>query len=291
MTISFDSVREKLADKQVCVLPGVYDVLSAKLAERAGFEAAFISGYSVSASLLGQPDVGLLTQTEIVASARRICGSVDIPIIVDADTGYGNPLNVIRTVEELVDAGAKGCFLEDQVWPKRCGHMSGKRVIPLDEYLAKIRAAIETRGDDEFFLVARTDARGAIDLDEAIRRGLAAKEAGADAIFIEAPRSTDEMKEVSDAIGPPLVANMIEKGVTPLLSPNELSELGFHFVVSPLAGLYAAAQAMKDIYAILRSEGTTRDHIDRLLAFDEFNEVIGLPRIQQIEQRFASPTS
>src|SRR5918994_1833563 len=197
------------------VFPGVYDTLSAKLAERAGFPMAFISGYSVSATAIGEPDLGLLTQTELVAQARRVCRSVDIPIIVDADTGYGNPLNVIRTVRELIDAGAAGCFLEDQQWPKKCGHMRGKRVIERDEYLDKIRAAVDTRAGADFFIVARTDALAVLGIDEAIARVTEARAAGADASFVEAPNSLDELAEIGRRAPPPVVANMIEKGKTP----------------------------------------------------------------------------
>ncbi len=178
------------------VFPGVYDTLSAKLAARAGFPMAFISGYSVAATAIGEPDLGLLTQTEIVEQARRVCRSVEIPIIVDADTGYGNPLNVIRTVRELIDAGAAGCFLEDQQWPKKCGHMRGKRVIEREEYLDKVRAAVDTRGEADFFIVARTDALAAVGLDEAIARVTEARAIGANASFVEAPNSLAEMAEI-----------------------------------------------------------------------------------------------
>ena len=189
-------VQTILDEQGPVVFPGVYDTLSAKLAERAGFPMAFISGYSVAATAIGEPDLGLLTQTEIVERARRVCRSVEIPIIVDADTGYGNPLNVIRTVRELIDAGAAGCFLEDQQWPKKCGHMRGKRVIEREEYLDKIRAAVDTRGQRDFFIVARTDSLAAAGLDEAIARVTAARAAGANASFVEAPNSLDEMAEI-----------------------------------------------------------------------------------------------
>ena len=178
------------------VFPGVYDTLSARMAERVGFELAFVSGYAVSATAIGEPDIGLLTGSEVIDAARRICRSVSIPIIVDADTGYGNALNVARTVRELIHAGAAGCFLEDQQWPKRCGHMQGKKVIPRDEYLGKIRAAVDTKGDADFFLVARTDAIADGGLDEAVARAEAARAAGADATFIEAPPSMEALAEV-----------------------------------------------------------------------------------------------
>jgi methylisocitrate lyase len=204
------------------VFAGCYDTLSAKLVERAGFPMSFISGYSVAASAIGEPDLGLLTQTEIVERARRVCGSVSIPILVDADTGYGNPLNVIRTVKELIGAGAAGCFLEDQQWPKKCGHMRGKRVVDRDEYVNKIRAAVDARAGRDFFIVARTDALAAVSLDEAIARVTAAREAGADASFVEAPESLAQMMEVGKRAPRPIVANMIEKGKTPVLSRAEL---------------------------------------------------------------------
>src|SRR5262247_951018 len=210
-------VRGALAKHGQLIMPGVYDALSAKIAARAGFEVIFITGYSLSATLLGEPDFGLLTQTEVVSAAQRICSVVDTPVIVDADTGYGNAVNVIRTVQDLIRAGAAGMFLEDQVWPKRCGHMRGKQVIPLDEQVKKLRAAVEARGVSDFFIVARTDARQALGLDEAISRGQAFKEAGADAVFIEAPETKEEMRRISDCVPGSLVANMLERGVTPLM--------------------------------------------------------------------------
>src|SRR5688572_29214550 len=220
------------------VFPGGYYTLSAKIVERVGFPMSFISGYSVAATAIGEPDMGLLTQTEIVERARRICGAVKIPIIVDADTGYGNPLNVIRTVNELIAAGAAGCFLEDQLWPKKCGHMRGKQVIEREEYVDKIRAAVEARGERDFFIVARTDALAAVSLDEAIARVTLAREAGADASFVEAPTSVAQMTEIGKRAPHPNVANMIEKGKTPLLSRGDLVNLGFQLILYPLSGLF-----------------------------------------------------
>src|SRR5881398_3276947 len=192
-----------LLDKErTLIFPGVYDALGAKLVERAGFPLTFISGYSVAATQLGLPDFGYLTQTEMVATAKRVCGSVKIPIIIDADTGYGNALNVIRTVNELIDAGAAGIFLEDQVWPKRCGHMRGKRVIPAEEQVQKIRAARSAARARDCFVVARTDARQAVGLDDAIARALAYRAAGADALFVEAPQSLDELREIGRRLPP-----------------------------------------------------------------------------------------
>jgi methylisocitrate lyase len=268
------------------VFPGVYDTLSAKIVERVGFKMSFISGYSVAATSIGEPDLGLLTQTEIVAQARRVCGSVSIPIIVDADTGYGNPLNVIRTVNELISAGAAGCFLEDQVWPKKCGHMRGKKVIEREEYIDKIRAAVEARAGRDFFIVARTDALAAISLDEAITRVTAAREAGADASFVEAPVSLDQMKEIGKRAPRPIVANMIEKGKTPVLSREQLAEMGFNLIVYPLSGVFAAAKALEDIYSKLLRDQNTSGMEGRMMSFESFNDLIGVEQKYKIAERF-----
>jgi len=282
------SVRELLERHGQLVMPGVYDALSAKLAARAGFETVFITGYSLSATLLGEPDFGLLTQTEVIAAATRICPVIDAPVIVDADTGYGNAINVIRTVEELIRAGAAGMFLEDQVWPKRCGHMKGKQVIQLDEQLKKLRAGIEAAKGHDFFIVARTDARQAAGLNEAITRGIAFKDAGADAVFIEAPHSKDEMKEIARQVPGPLVANMLERGVTPLMPPQELQDLGFQLIVWPLAPVYAVAKTLMETYATLRREGSTLSVLDSLMPFDQFNEVVGLDEKYAVDERYKS---
>jgi methylisocitrate lyase len=268
------------------VFPGVYDTLSAKLVERAGFAMSFISGYSVAATAIGEPDLGLLTQTEIVERARRVCGSVNIPILVDADTGYGNPLNVIRTVNELIAAGAAGCFLEDQVWPKKCGHMRGKRVVDREEYVNKIRAAVEARAGRDFFIVARTDALAAVSLDEAIARVTAARDAGADASFVEAPESLAQMAEIGKRAPKPIVANMIEKGRTPVLSRAELSKMGFDLILYPLAGIFAAAQALKDVYDKLKRDETTQGMYDKLMTFEAFHELIGVEEKYKVAERF-----
>ena len=281
-----DQVRHFLRQNGVLVMPGVYDCLSAKIAARSGFEVIFITGYSLSATLLGEPDFGLLTQTEMLSAAQRICGVVETPVIVDADTGYGNAVNVIRTVKELIRAGAAGMFLEDQVWPKRCGHMKGKQVIPLEEHLKKLKAALEARDAGDLYIVARTDARQALGLQEAIRRGIALKEAGADAVFIEAPENRDEMREIARYVPGPLVANMIERGVTPLMGPEELKDLGFELIVWPLAPLYASAKALQDVYSTLRQKGTTRDILDRLIPFNDFHEIVGLEQKYALDAKY-----
>jgi methylisocitrate lyase len=281
-------IRDVLKDKGVLVMPGVYDCLSAKIASRAGFEVIFITGYSVSATFLGEPDFGLLTQSELLAASQRVCSVTDLPVIVDCDTGYGNAINTIRTVKELIRGGAAGMFLEDQIWPKRCGHMKGKQVIPLEEYLKKLRAAIDARGSDDLYIVARTDARQALGLEEAIRRGQAFKAAGADAVFIEAPQTKDEMREIGRNVPGPLVANMIERGVTPLMEPNELRDLGFQLIVWPLGPLYASARALKEVYTTLRRDGTTRAIMDRLISFEEFHEIVGLEEKYALDTKYRS---
>jgi 2-methylisocitrate lyase-like PEP mutase family enzyme len=279
-------IRQALSQSGQIIMPGVYDALSAKIAARCGFEVIFITGYSLSATLLGEPDFGLLTQTEVIAAAQRICSVVETPVIVDADTGYGNAINVIRTVRDLIGAGAAGMFLEDQIWPKRCGHMKGKQVIPLDEQLKKLKAAVEAKQNRDFFIVARTDSRQALGLNAAIERGIAFKEAGADAVFIEAPESKDEMKEISKQVRGPLVANMLERGVTPLMGPNELKELGFDLVVWPLAPLYSVAKSLTEVYTTLRRDGSTLAILDRLMPFDEFNRVVGLDEKYALDAKY-----
>ena len=279
-------IRQALGAQGQLIMPGVYDALSAKIAARAGFEVIFITGYSLSATLLGEPDFGLLTQSEVVAAAQRICAVVDTPVIVDADTGYGNAINVMRTVQDLIRAGAAGMFLEDQVWPKRCGHMKGKQVIALDEQLKKLRAAVEAKQGSDFFIVARTDSRQALGLTEGITRGLAFKEAGADAVFIEAPESKEEMKAIAHQVPGPLVANMLERGVTPLMGPKELKELGFDLIVWPLAPLYSAAQSLTEVYTTLRRDGSTLAILDRLMPFDDFNRIVGLEEKYALDAKY-----
>ena len=268
-------------------MPGVYDALTARIAARVGFDVVFISGYSVSAARLGEPDFGFLTQTEMADAARAVCRVSDAPVIVDADTGYGNALNVMRTVRDLQDAGASGVFLEDQVWPKKCGHMAGKRVVAAEEHAAKLRAAVQARGQRDLFIVARTDARQPLGLDAAIERCLAYREAGADALFVEAPQSVPELERIAAELPPPLVANMIERGVTPHLSRAELRDLGFQLIVCPLAGLFAAAQAVQGVLTELRDRETTAGVVDRMLAFDDFNDLVELDARYADEARFA----
>lgn len=283
-----EMIRRSLKEKGQLIMPGVYDALSAKIATQSGFEVIFITGYSLAATILGEPDFGILTQTEMLSAAQRICSVTDLPVIVDADTGYGNAINVIRTVDELIRIGAAGMFLEDQMWPKRCGHMKGKQVIPLEEQLKKLQAAIDAKGNRDFFIVARTDARQALGLNEAITRGIAFNKAGADAVFIEAPETRQEMIDIARCVPGPLVANMLERGVTPLMRPQELRDLGFDLVVWPLAPLYSVAKSLTEVYATLRRDGTTVDILDRLMPFDEFNRIVGLEEKYRLDEKYRS---
>ncbi len=279
-------VHKVLEEVGSLAFPGIYDTLSAKIAEKTGFPMAFVSGYSLAASTIGEPDFGLLTQTEVVERARQICNSVGIPVIVDADTGYGNPLNVYRTVKDLIAAGAAGCFLEDQVWPKKCGHMRNKKVIEREQYLQKIKAAVEARGDADFFIVARTDAEAVLGLEEAIARVEGARELGADASFVEAPGSLEQLKEIGKRVPKPMVANMIEGGKTPVLPKEELAEMGFQLILYPLTGLFAAAATMRDFYLKLQQDGTTIGKEAELMQFDEFNDLIGVEEKYQLSEKF-----
>ena len=282
-------LKEKMDQRnEIIVLPGVFDALSAKVAENVGFQAIFQTGYGSAASLLGMPDFGFLNAGENIENARRIIRSVDLPVIVDVDTGYGNPLTVWKIVNDLIAYGAAGIFLEDQVWPKRCGHMRGKEVIGVDEYIQKLRAAVTASENKNFIIVARTDARAPLGIDEAIERGKIYRKEGADVVFVEAPQSEEELREIPKKINAPLLANMIENGVTPTFSADELKSMGYSMVVFPLSGLYAATYAMKKIFSHLKSNGTTKGCTDTMLDFNEFNELVELPKFMQMEKKYQS---
>jgi len=276
-------------DNQVILVAGVYDALSARLAERAGFKSVVLTGFGVAASLLGEPDFGIMTQSHILDTAWRVVNSVNIPVVVDGDTGYGGALNVMRMVKELVRMGARGVLLEDQTWPKRCGHMRGKSVVPMEEHVAKIKAAVEAKGDARFVITARTDALEPLGLDEAIRRGKAYKEAGANLIFIEAPKSVDEMKRIAAEVPGPLVANMIEGGKTPLLPLDEARKMGFISIGYVLSGLFAAARALSDTYEYLLEHGDTFGIQDKMMDFDEFTRMIGVEEKYELDEKFKRP--
>ena len=286
MTTPAQQIRDLVA-RDTVLMPGVYDAITARIAARLGFDIVFISGYSVSAARLGEPDFGFLTESEMADAARSVTRVSDAPVIVDADTGYGNAVNVMRTVADFQDAGAAGVFLEDQVWPKKCGHFQGKQVIPADEHAAKIKAAADARGERDLFIVARTDARQPLGVDEAIARCLAYKEAGADALFVEAPQSVEELEQIARELPPPLVANMIERGVTPHLTRQELKDLGYQLIVCPLAALYASTKAALKVLTELRDKETTAALYDELTTFDEFGELVELQKRYADEDRYA----
>jgi len=269
---------------------GVWDALSARLAERAGFELLFLSGFAVAGTQLAEPDFGLLTQTETLQCARRIVEAVRTPLIVDGDTGHGGPLNVQRLVRELVRMGAAGMLLEDQVWPKRCGHMRDKQVIPAEEHVQKLRAAVDARGDARLTIIGRTDARGPLGLDEAIRRGRLYREAGADLIFVEAPTSRDELARIGREVPGPLMANMVEGGVTPILPLAELGALGFEYVVYPLTGLLSAARSLERAFRELVAKGTSKSDDEARMSFAEFTELVGLPDKYAAAERYKTRT-
>ena len=284
-------LRQRLEGPEIVVLPGAYDALSARLAVQAGFDAVFTTGFGFSAAALGAPDHGLLTASEVLDRVRHIAAAVDAPLVADMDTGYGNPLNVVRTVRECVQAGVAGVILEDQEWPKRCGHFEDKRVIPAEEHAQKLRAAADARdaAGDDLVIIGRTDARAPLGLGEAIRRGRLYREAGADVVFVEAPQSVDELRAVREAIpDAPLFANMIEGGKTPLLANAELQALGYGMVVWPLAALFSAAKAVAETFRALRGDGTTAARLGALTGFREFERIVGADDWRALETRYGA---
>lgn len=280
-------LRERIDAPEIAVMPGTYDALSARLAERAGFEAVFTSGFSLSASLLGMPDLGLLTASENLERLGHIARSIEVPLVADLDTGYGNALNVRRTVGEAIDAGVAGGILEDQQWPKRCGHMDEKRVVPTDEHARRIRAAADCRDERgaDFVIIGRTDAREPHGLEEAIERGRAFEAAGADVVFVEAPESAAELERVAGAFDAPAFANMIEGGKTPYRTPAELEAIGFAIVVYPVAALFAATRAMERTFEALLEEGSTAS-VDAV-SFETFETIVEADGYRERERRYA----
>ncbi len=268
--------------------PGAYDTLSARLVEAAGFPALYMTGFGTAASVLGRPDVGLLGMSEMVEHARRIVQAVGVPVIADADTGYGNPLNVIRTVQEYEAAGVAAIHIEDQVAPKKCGHMEGKQVIPAGEMVEKLRAAVEARHSPDFLIIARTDARAVEGMASALERARRYREAGADVLFVEAPQSEEEIATVARAFpSVPLLFNWAEGGKTPPVALPRLRELGYAIVIFPISTLLAATRAIREVLAQIREVGTPNPVMERLVPFQEFLDFIGLPEVRELERRFA----
>ncbi|MDH4276574.1 MAG: oxaloacetate decarboxylase [Acidimicrobiia bacterium] len=269
------------------LLPGCYDALGARLIEQAGFDGVYMTGFGTAASLLGRPDVGLLGLAEMIDNARRIAAAVAVPVVADADTGYGNPVNVVHTVRSYERAGVAAIHLEDQVMPKRCGHMEGKEVVPVAEFAAKIRAAVDARSTSDFLIIARTDARAPLGLDEARRRADAAAEAGADVLFIEALRTRDEIEAIAaEYRDTPLLYNWVEGGKSPSLPYSELAELGFSLVIMPITVLLAAVGAMRSALDGVKAAGTPIDVEDNLPSFGDFTDLIGLSEITELQGRY-----
>ncbi len=277
-------LRALLSRSEPLLVPGAYDALSARLVEHAGFDAVYLTGFGATASLLGLPDVGLLSLPDMVDSASRMARAVDVPLISDADTGYGNAINVARAVQQFERAGVAAVHLEDQVAPKRCGHMSGKQVVPVDEMVEKLRAAVAARRDPDFVLIARTDARAVEGLDAALERARAYRDAGADVLFVEAPETEAEVVEVAAAFpDTPLLFNWVERGRTPMLPLARIAELGFAIVIFPVATLFSATTGMQRYLSELRASGTPLAALDDAVDFDAFTDLVGLPEIRAFE--------
>lgn len=278
-----ERLRALLARPGIRLMPCCFDALSARLVERAGFELTFMSGFAVSATRLALPDTGLASYGEMVEQAREIAAAVSIPVIGDGDTGYGNAVNAKRTVRGYARAGFACVMIEDQVAPKRCGHMAGKAVIPAEEMVGKVKAALDARVDPDLVIMARTDALTVSGIDDAIERAQLYREAGADLIFVESPRSVAEMRRICREIDAPLLANNVEAGLSPVLPAAELQEIGYAAVAFPVAATYAVARAVGELMATLRRDGTTAAYRRRMLSFDEFNALVGLPALRRSE--------
>jgi PEP phosphonomutase and related enzymes len=281
-------LRELFATKGIVVAPGAHNGLSAKIIDRMGFDAIYGTGYGASASYLGRPDIGLMTLTEMVTHMHNMASVTDLPVIADGDTGYGNAVNAMRAVREYEGAGLAAIQFEDQVLPKKCGHMLGRELVSMEEMVGKIKAAISARCNPDFVIIARTDARTQFGIEEAIRRGKAYAKAGADVVFIESPESEEEMRRINAEIPVPTLANMVEKGRTPLLPVKKLEELGYKLAIFPVTSVLAEASALFDVYGTLKERGDTNDIVGtKLYDFEKFNELLGLPEVRRLEQEFA----
>lgn len=282
-------LKKMLNERRAVVAPGAYDALSAILIEKAGFELIQVSGFGLAASLLGKPDIGWLTATEMIDQTRRIVNCVDIPVMGDADTGFGNATNVWRTVRDFEDAGVGGINLEDQVYPKRCGHMEGKQLVSKEEMCLKIQAAADARRDKDLVINARTDAIAVEGYEAAIERSIAYVEAGADMIFLEAPRSTDQIRDAAKRIKAPLSINLFDSivgGKTPLLKVEELKELGVARISVPVGVVFAAQKGVQNYLEVIKREGIAPGRMDLVVSFEEFKNTVGLPQIREIEKKY-----
>ncbi len=278
------SLRARLQSGKILVAPGAYDALTARLLEQAGFEAVYRGGYAASAAAFALPDLGITTLTDMVDHARRMTSAITVPVIADADTGYGEVPQVIHTVHELERAGVAAIQFEDQVFPKRCGHMEGKKVIPAEEMVVKVRAALDARRNPETVIIARSDATAVTGLDDAIARSRMYADAGADVIFIDAPTSEDDLKAIAGGgINAVLMVNISEYGKTPDLGAQRFEELGFGLVIYPSSTLFAAAQSTKELAAALMAEGSTVSSVPRMMPFDEINSILGKDEWDSLE--------
>ena len=278
------SLRARLQSGKILVAPGAYDALTARLLEQAGFEAVYRGGYAASAAAFALPDLGITTLTDMVDHARRMTSAITVPVIADADTGYGEVPQVIHTVHELERAGVAAIQFEDQVFPKRCGHMEGKKVIPAEEMVVKVRAALDARRNPETVIIARSDATAVTGLDDAIARSRMYADAGADVIFIDAPTSEDDLKAIAaGGINAVLMVNISEYGKTPDLGAQRFEELGFGLVIYPSSTLFAAAQSTKELAAALMAEGSTVSSVPRMMPFDEVNGILGKDEWDSLE--------
>ena len=281
------TLKQRLARPGLLSAPGVFDMISAKIADSMGFECLYMTGYGTVASHLGLPDAGLASYADMVARVERIATGTTTPLIADGDTGYGGLLNVDFTIKGYEAAGAAGIQLEDQEFPKKCGHTPGRRVIPLEDMVRKIRVAVAARESADFLIVARTDARAAHGLDEALRRADAFAEAGADVLFVEAPESVEEMERICARFDRPLLANMVEGGATPLLSRRDLEALGYSIAIFPATGFLAAAAALRDAYGAILEDGSSLRVADSLYPFPDFSRLMGFQRVWDFERDWA----
>ena len=279
-------LREMLASGKIVMAPGAYDAWSARMVEQAGFKAVYMTGYGVSASVLGRPDIGLISENEMVTAARNICNAANIPVIADADNGYGSALNVVRTFSDYEKAGVCGIQIEDQVMPKRCGHMEGKQLIPKEEMVAKVRAAVYARKDPDTVIIARTDAIAVNGFEDAIDRAVAYKNAGADVIFVEALQNREQVEKAAALVGAPLMANMVEHGKTPLDTADKLYEMGFRIAIYPVVTLYSATKNMQQALAVLKEKEDLTASMPYETDFPTFNQMIGVKEWRDLEKTF-----
>jgi methylisocitrate lyase len=280
-------LRNLLKNPGIIVAPGAHNAFTARIIEQTGgFQAVYMTGSGATMSLIGEPDVGLLTMTEMVTQARNIANAVDLPVIADADTGYGNAINVVRTVREYERAGVAGIHIEDQITPKKCGHFEGKQIVSQNEMVGKIKAAVDAREDPDFVLIARTDARAVLGFEETIKRARVYEEVGADVIFFEAPQSLEELKIIAQSINAPLLVNMDEGTKTPLLTVRELEEMGYKIVIFPRSAPCAAAKTIQELMQLLKETGTTQGFSDRIVTFEGRNSITGLSRYDEMEKRY-----